>query len=36
MNTKEKAKFLMETYKKFMYPFHDDVAKKTVKGSRCP
>lgn len=31
MNTKEKAKFLMETYKKFMYPLHDDVAKKQSK-----
>ncbi len=31
MNTKEKAKSLMEAYKKFMYPFHDDVAKKQAK-----
>ena len=31
MNTTDKAKFLMETYKKFLYPFHDDVAKKQAK-----
>lgn len=31
METKEKAKSLMDAYKKFMYPFHDDVAKKQAK-----
>lgn len=31
MNTEEKAKSLMEAYKKFMYPFHEDVAKKQAK-----
>ena len=31
METTEKAKKLMETYKRFMYPFHDDVAKKQAK-----
>lgn len=32
MNTKEKAKNLMEAYKKYMYPFHDDVAKNKPKN----
>ena len=31
MNTKEKAKNLMEAYKKYMYPFHDVVAEKQAK-----
>lgn len=31
MTAKEKAKELIEKYKKFMYPFHDDVAKKQAK-----
>lgn len=31
MDTKEKAKSLMEAYKKFMYLFHDNVAKNKQK-----
>ena len=31
MDTTEKAKLLMDAYRKFMYPFHDDVAKKQAK-----